>query len=209
MAEQQKKWSDFSTKEKTQAIVGIIVILFLLITLKGLIFGGSDEPGTNEAQSQVIESERPEQETDQAQSQATETLTPEKKIENTARTASTEGDGLADEVQEVRVIPEADGSYSINVKFYLKSGNKNVIEQTMANVYLELYKGDENISNVTVMATTELSNKYGDSKELIVYQTTLGKEKGEKINFEQDTALLQMRIIPGLWEVQKLDNAIN
>lgn len=205
MAKQQKKWSDFSTKEKAQVIVGIIVILFLLITLKGLIFGGNDEPSTSQTQSQVTENQSPGQRTE-----VTQTLTPEKKIEDIARTASTDGDGLADEVREVRVIPEADGSsYSVNVKFYLSSGNKSIIEQTMANVYLELYKSDENISNVTVMATTDLSNQYGDSKELIVYQTTLDKEKGEKINFEQDTALLQMRIIPGLWEVQKLDDAIN
>lgn len=200
----QKKWSDFSTKEKVQAIIGIIVILFLLITLKGLIFGSNDEPSTEQSNSQVTESQSSRQPIE-----PTQTQTPEQKIESTARTASTEGDGLADEVREVRVIPEADGSYSVNVKFYLKSGNKNVIEQTMANVYLELYKGNENISNITVMATTDLSNQYGDSKELIVYQTALSKDKGEKINFEQDTALLQMRIIPGLWEVQKLNDAIN
>lgn len=200
----QKKWSDFSAKEKVQVIAGIIIILFLLITLKGIIFGGDDEPNANQAQSQATENPSPEQRTEDIQ-----TLTPEQKIDNTARTASTDGDGLADEVREVRVIPEADGSYSVNVKFYLASGNKNLIEQTMANVYLELYKGDENITNVTVMATTDLSNQYGDSKELIVYQTALGKAIADKINFEQDTALLQMRIIPGLWEVQKLDDAIN
>lgn len=188
-------------KKKTKIIIVVVIALLLLVVLTN---GDASKEGYNQA---VSNNDEPK--TEQVQPQVTEALPPEKKIESSARTASTEGDGLADEVREVRVIPEADGSYSVNVKFYLKSGNKNVIEQTMANVYLELYKGDENISNVTVMATTDLSNQYGDSKELIVYQTTLGKEKGEKINFEQDTALLQMRIIPELWEVQKLNDAIN
>lgn len=187
----KKSWTDKTIGEKTLTVVVILIVLFILITLKGLIFGG---PNDNEQQSGATQAVKAESE--------------EQQIEKLAKTAATEGDGLAEEVREVRVIKEADDSYTVNVKLYVPSGNKGVIEQTMSNVYKGIYSSGKNIKAVTVMATTDLSNKYGDSKEIIVYQTRLEKETAEKINFEQDSALLLTRTVPALWQTQKLDPAI-
>lgn len=182
----QKSWSDFSTKEKVQAVIGIIVILFLLIMLKGLIFGGPDDAKQNNAQA------------------SQQNLSKEEQIKKLASDATTEGDGLGKAVREVRVIPELNNGYSVNVKFFDNTGDRSVIEQTMGNVYLVLYTSGKNIKNVTVAATNEYRNASGDTQEIIVYQSQLTREAADKLNLRADKAVLQTQVIPGAWETQKL-----
>lgn len=183
-----KDWESLTRKEKVQGVVGLLVLGVVAIAIVGAVFGsdGSDVPQQdNEVASSEI-------------------LSTEDRIKQLVTRAATEGDGLADEVREVTIIDELDGSYSVNVIFFENSGKRRLIEQTMANVYLELFTSENSLSNVTVAAKNEYRNEFGDTKEIIVYQTHLTSEVAEKINFDTDKAVLQIEIIPGLWETQKL-----
>lgn len=188
---QNKTWADLSLKEKVGGIVGILVILFLLIMLKGLIFGGPSDSKTSDTNQTSLSS-----------------MSEEDRLKHIATTAATEGDGLAKAVREVRVIPEPDGSFSVNVVFFDDSFRYSTIKQTMGNIYLALFKSNVKLETVMVAVKNEYRNSYGDVQEIIVLQTQLTNEVAQKINYDTDTALLQMKIIPGLWETQKIHDDI-
>lgn len=188
MAKKQKKsWSDLSAKEKVAGVIGILVILFLLIMLKGLIFGGPSDNKTGSTSNTSLSS-----------------LSEEDQLKQIATKAATEGDGLAKAVREVRVIPEADGSHSVNVVFYDNSGRYGAIKQTMGNIYYELLKSGKKLETVTIAAKSEYRDGYGNAQEVIVLQTQLTNEVAQKINLDADKSVLQVEIIPGLWEQQKI-----
>lgn len=188
-APKQKSWSDYTVQEKAGIVVAVIIVLFLLITLKGLIFGGSDNKTSNDSKectSSLVG------------------LSEDDQIKTIVTDAATKCDGFADAVREVRVIPELDGSKTVNVKFYVESlFEKRYLDQTMGVIYTALYTSDKNVGAVTLMATTDLIDSYGNDAEGIIYQTTIDKETAAKVNPSQDKAVLEMQVFPDLWTVQK------
>lgn len=136
-----------------------------------------------------------------------------KRIREIVDEAALGDDGYAEAVREVRVNAnwndtEPDSTYSVVAYLFDTTFDRSRIEQTMANVYLELYKSGEPIQNVTIAIKESYRNSYGDSQEIIVYQTTLSKEEADKINWNADEASLQINIIPKVWTVQKMHDDI-
>lgn len=193
-APKQKSWSDYTTQEKAGIVVAIIIVLFLLITLKGLIFGGSDSKDTSKNNEVCIADLTGKSNED--------------KLKQIANDAALNCDGMANAVREVRVIPELDGTYSVNVTFFDESFKYSIIKQTAGNIYYELYKSGILLETVTVAAKNSYLNQYGDDAEIIVLQTQITKDVVDKINLDADKALLQMNIIPDLWTVQKVHDDI-
>ena len=188
----KQTWSDLSPEEKRQGIIGtaiLFVIIFGVIWVVNLGNGKS---------------------TDQSNSaNVSANLPVDEQLKQIVASAAVDGDGFADAIREVRVIPEADGSNTVNVKFYQeKNIEKRFLDQTMGVIYYALYSSGKDVGAVTVMATTDLVDSYGNGTEGIVYQTTISKADADKVNTSQDEAVLEMSVYPGLWVVQKQHSGV-
>lgn len=177
-ADKKQGWKDKSLRERVMTVIVILVIVVALITLKGLLFGS----GADDASS--------------------DTLSPEQRIEALVKDGAKKHGGATDEVREVRATEQVDGGYGVFVQFNNNNtASERFLGTTMADIYTSLYTSDLDVRTVAIVATTSLSNPYGDSKEVPVFKTTLDKDTAVKVNFQADEYDLRYTILPGAWTV--------
>ena len=73
------------------------------------------------------------------------------------------------------------------------------IEMKMADVYKAIYSTYTNVNVVHIKAYLDITDKYGNVQNSMVYYTALNKETGQRINWNTDSATLELQIVPGLW----------
>lgn len=190
----KKQWADYTPAEKKQVIIGGLIFLAIIIVPAVWVIASNQSKSSNTP----------------ATSNTSETCiadlsgkSNEDRLKQIASDAAVNCDGMAKEVREVRVIPELDNTYSVNVTFFDDSFRYSTIKQTMGNIYYELLRSGIPLGTITVAAKNSYSNQYGNNADIIVLQTQVTNDATENINLNADKALIQMDIIPGLWTVQK------
>ena len=63
---------------------------------------------------------------------------------------------------------------------------KSMIEYGMEDAYLALHKSGKDITAMSVAAYLPLTDKYGNSSDVMVYKTLLSKEQADQINWSND-----------------------
>lgn len=184
-----KPWAKKSTGDKVLTVIVILFVLIVLITLKGLLFGGDSNPDqstNNESASQNLSEE------DEIKLLITDQLKGKNKQDK-------------EYLKDLRVNNLGAGSgYTVFVEFnadmYTAAGlNKGRIEDKMAEIYTALFTSDKNIQNAGIGAYLPLSDQYGNEKDVLVYKSTLDKAVADKINFNADASELKLVIIPNAW----------
>jgi hypothetical protein len=76
------------------------------------------------------------------------------------------------------------------------------LKMEMSQVYTALFHGSRvHVQSAAVTAWGPLQDQYGNVRYEPVYGTTLTRDVADQINWDADSATLQLQIIPGLWTV--------
>ncbi len=110
-----------------------------------------------------------------------------------------------DKIRSIRVTPQVDGGYGVMVEFnadegYSSGSTRKDIIYTSSQMFKTIYKetGKE-IMQAGIFAYYPLTDKYGNSSDVLVYKCILYKETADKVNWDQEEGVLFGQILPNLW----------
>jgi hypothetical protein len=79
------------------------------------------------------------------------------------------------------------------------------IESDMTNAYKALYTASFPINSVLINAFCSFVDEFGNDNDERCYSTVIEKDVAEKINWDQDNAVLSRQTVPGLWTLHFID----
>ena len=109
-------------------------------------------------------------------------------------------------LRNTNVSQQADGTWNVAVEYNADDNlTKNMIkegmETTMSKIYEDLYRNNShNIGLATVSAFFPMTDKYGNTQDDIVYTSQLASDEAQKVNWSEDSAWLELKILPGVWD---------
>jgi len=109
-----------------------------------------------------------------------------------------------DNLKKVEVTEHDDGGWNVAIDFNAGDNlttnlRKGGIEKQMSELYITLFKSGKDIPEVTITAYFPLQDQYGNVNDRAVYQSTLGKEEADKVNWNADESSLKLSILPKVW----------
>lgn len=135
------------------------------------------------------------------------TSTPQGQIEEIADNAAP---GMTNESNEnhlrsVSVMEDPQGGWDVNVQLnsddnLTENLTKTGVLSQISDEFIALYNGTSSISSVSVEAFMQLTDKYGNTKDGMVYSATLDKATASQVNWNNDKSLLELSILPGVWQ---------
>lgn len=116
-------------------------------------------------------------------------------------------------IREIDVVEQIDGGWGVFVEYNADDNltsnlRKAGMEKKMSEIYTALYTSDQDIRIATVAAYFPLSDKFGATRDGAVYKTSMNKELADKVNWDVDSSLLELNILPGLWSASFLHPSI-
>ncbi len=110
---------------------------------------------------------------------------------------------------ELKPVDGENNQYIVFVSYIDKfGGQEKQIKWIMGDIYLTIYKNFHNITLVVISAYLPVIDKYGNQSEINGYETQLGGDDINKINWNLDDNTLKYQVIPGLWDLNKLSPLI-
>lgn len=157
----------------------------------------------------VQEGKQTVEKTSNQNTQATAT-TPEQEIENKVRSSlKAKTNNSKDKFVEIRV-NKSFGDKEGYVAIVTINADDNLsddltmkgIWKDMALVYTSLYKGSQDIVEATVIVHMDVVDKYGNKSDQVVMKTSLDSTEANKVNWNQDEAILYLQVLPKVWTTQ-------
>ena len=116
-------------------------------------------------------------------------------------------DGLASDhgtFRAINVVPQDSGGIGAFVEINAPknlppSFTKTMVEYGMEDAYLALHKSGKDVTAMSVAAYLPLTDKYGNTSDVMVYKTLLRKDQADKINWSDDDTA--RNAIGHVWDV--------
>lgn len=117
-----------------------------------------------------------------------------------------------DYVKSIDVIAAGDGGWTVVTEFnagdnLTSNMQKQGIEMKMSDIYSALYTSGKNILIASVAAYFPLQDKYGNTSDGMVYRSMLKKPEADKVNWKADKSLLDLDILPKVWDTTFLNKS--
>lgn len=110
-----------------------------------------------------------------------------------------------EKLKDVKIIPQYNGGYGVEVEFRDSIGKKRMIESKMRHAYKELYTAPGlQIRRITIGAFLPFQNKFGHDSEDLGYETRLDAETAGKVMWEKEYSLDFTQI----WELRFIHPAL-
>lgn len=115
-----------------------------------------------------------------------------------------------EKIREVRVNTTYNNENEYTV-FVAINGDELVTKESIRNslfmdnsdIYLALYKDRQDIREVSIVSYVVTVDKYGNESDTVVLKTSLDSIEANKVNWNQDKAVLELGILPEVWTTQK------
>jgi hypothetical protein len=97
----------------------------------------------------------------------------------------------------------------VNVDFNMDQNlttdvTRDFVKVEMSDIYAALFHHSSvHVQSVAVTAWGAMRNQHGNTSYQPVYGTILTRDVADKINWDADSATLELQIIPSVWEVSR------
>lgn len=217
------KKSKYSKRTKS-VVSGVVIGLFVLLTIYVSKLPNTPKPNPFKVEEQP-EVAQTQKSTEQLQKEVNElqqtikdklkdvdiTETKSYAIEKMVRSSVGEKTNtFRDKIREIRINSAYDNENQFTV-FVAINGDELVTKESIKNslyidnsdIYIALYKNRQDIREASIVSYVVTVDKYGNESDTVVLKTSLNSIEAKKVNWNQDKSLLELEILPSVWNTVK------